>query len=75
VSRDLGPSSAAPKGYGGCSVKNKATRILADAPRAILPHMRQSFIDRDQSELEIILGELKRMELIVKKEPLSDGDE
>jgi hypothetical protein len=29
----------------------------------------------DQSKWEIILEELTRMELIVKKEPVSDGNE
>jgi hypothetical protein len=56
--------------------------ILADAPGAILPHMRRSFIHKqyspstgmDQSEWEIILEELMGMRLIVKNEPICDGD-
>jgi hypothetical protein len=44
--------------------------------------MRRSFVGRqyspstvmDQSEQEIILGELTRMGLVVKIEPISDGD-
>jgi hypothetical protein len=78
-----GLSSTTPKGYGGGSVENKAAWILADAPRAISPRMRRSFIDKqyspstdmDQSEWEIILEELIRMGLIVKKEPISEGDD
>jgi hypothetical protein len=83
VGEVLGPSYALPTGYGTGSVKNKAVWILADAPGVILSRMRQSFTDRqyslstsmDQSKWEIILEELTRMELIVKKEPVSDGNE
>jgi hypothetical protein len=65
------------------SVKQKAVQILADAFRAILSRMRRSFVDRqytpstgmDQSEWEIILGELIRMGFLVKQEPLSEGDD
>jgi hypothetical protein len=42
----LGPSSVPPSGCGGGSMKNKATRILADASRVISLCMRRSFIDR-----------------------------
>jgi hypothetical protein len=65
----LGLLSIVPKGYGGCSVKNKVVRILADVSVAISPRMRRSFIDRqyspligmDQSGLKIILEELTSM--------------
>jgi hypothetical protein len=58
-------------------------RILVDAFRAILLRMSRSFVDRqyspltdmDWSEWEIILEEVTCMGLIVKKEPVSDGDE
>jgi hypothetical protein len=48
-----------------------------------LPRMRRSFMDRqyspstgmDRSEWEITLEELTRMGLIVKREPVSDGDD
>jgi hypothetical protein len=58
-------------------------RILVDALGAILPRMSRSFVDRqyspltdmDWSEWEIILEELTCMRLIVKKEPVSHGDE
>jgi hypothetical protein len=81
VSGAPSPLSAMPKGYGDCSTKNKAARILADTPRAISPCMRRSFIDRqyspstgkDRREWEIILEELTCMGLIVKKEHVSDG--
>jgi hypothetical protein len=64
-------------------VKQKDVRILADAFRAILSRMRRSFVDRqytpstgmDQSEWEIILGELIHMGFLVKQEPLSEGDD
>jgi hypothetical protein len=64
-------------------VKKKAAQILSTAPRAISPHMRRSFVDRqysplidmDLTEWEIILDELTRMGYIVKKEPDSDGNE
>jgi hypothetical protein len=77
----LSPSSIAPKGHGGGSMKNKATQILVDAPGAILPQMRRSFVDRqysastglDRSEWEIILEELICMGFIVKQEPISEG--
>jgi hypothetical protein len=57
-------------------------RILADATGAVSPSMRWSFVDRqyspsigmEWSEWEIILEELTRMGLLVKKEPVSDGD-
>jgi hypothetical protein len=63
VSEVLGPSSAPQRGCGGSSVKNKVAQIFANAPRAILPRMRRSFVDRqyspstgmDQSEWKIIL--------------------
>jgi hypothetical protein len=42
-----GPSlSVPPRGCGRGSTRDSATRILADAPEAISPHMRRSFIDR-----------------------------
>jgi hypothetical protein len=76
----LGPSSALSRGCGGSFVKNKVAWILADAPGAISPCMRQSFVDRqyspstgmDHSEWEIIL-ELIRMGFIVKQEHVSEG--
>jgi hypothetical protein len=79
----LGPLSAPLRGYGGGSARSKAARILSDTPKAILPHMQRSFMDRqyspsigmDRSEWEIILEELTRMVYIVKKEPLSEGDD
>jgi hypothetical protein len=79
----LGPSSAPAKGCSVGSTKNEAAQILADALGVILPRMRCSFIDRQylpltgmhQSEWEIILEELTRMGLIVKKEPISNGEE
>jgi hypothetical protein len=77
-----GPSSTPPIGCGGGSVRSKAAWILSDAPRAILPHMRRSFIDRqyspstgmDRSEWEIILEELTHMGYIVKQEPINETD-
>jgi hypothetical protein len=71
------PSSAPPRGHGRGSTRNRAARILSDAPRAVSPHMWRSFIDRwyspstsmDCSEWEIILEELTRIGYIVKKEP------
>jgi hypothetical protein len=64
-----GPLSAPPKGCGGGFVRSKATQILSDTPRDILPRMKRSFIDRqyspsagmDQSEWEIILEQLIHM--------------
>jgi hypothetical protein len=58
-------------------------RILSTAPRAISPHMRRSFVDRqyspltgmDLSEWKIILDELTCMGYIVKKEPDSDSND
>jgi hypothetical protein len=57
------PSNALPKGRGKGSLKKKAEQILSDAPRAISPRMRRSFVDRQYSpstgmglcEWEIIL--------------------
>jgi hypothetical protein len=77
------PSSAPPRGYGASSVKNNAVRILADAPGAISPCMRRSFVDRryspsigmDRSKWEIILEEIIHMGFIVKQEPVSEGDD
>jgi hypothetical protein len=71
------------RGHGKCSTKKKIAQILSAALRAISPHMRRSFVDRqyspstgmDLSELEIILDELTHMGYIVKKEPDSDGNE
>jgi hypothetical protein len=71
------------RGHGKCSTKKKITQILSAALRAISPHMRRSFVDRqyspstgmDLSELVIILDELTHMGYIVKKEPDSDGNE
>jgi hypothetical protein len=76
-----GPSCAPPSGRS--SAKNKVARSLAHAFRAISPRMRCSFIDRqyssltgmDRSEWEIILEELIRMRFLVKKEPVSEGDD
>jgi hypothetical protein len=45
------PSTAPPRGYGECSTRNKVMRILSEAPRAISPRMRRSFIDRQYSPL------------------------
>jgi hypothetical protein len=45
------PSTAPPRGYGECSTRNKVVRILSEAPRAISPRMRRSFIDRQYSPL------------------------
>jgi hypothetical protein len=64
-------------------VKHKATRILADASRAVSPQMRRPFSDRQyspstgmgQSEWEIILGDLIRVRFLVKQEPVSEGDD
>jgi hypothetical protein len=75
-------TSAPPRGYGRGSARDRATWILANATRVVLPRMRQSFVDRqyspstgmDQSEWEISLEELTCMGLIVKKESVSDGD-
>jgi hypothetical protein len=84
TSVDEAPSpSAPPRGCGGGSAKKKVLRILVDAPRAILPRMRRSFVDMkylpltsmDRSEWEIILEELIRMRFIVKEEPVSEGDD
>jgi hypothetical protein len=66
----------------GCA-KNKAMQILADTLGAISPRMRRSFVDRqylrstsmNQSEREIILGELICMGFIVKEEHVSEGDD
>jgi hypothetical protein len=79
----LGPSCIPPKGCSGGSAKSKAAQILSDAPRAISPHMRRSFVDRqyspstgtDLSEWEIILEELIRMGYVVKKEPISEAED
>jgi hypothetical protein len=46
-----GPSSVLPRGC-GCgrgSASKKATQILVTTPRAILPHMWRSFVDRQYS--------------------------
>jgi hypothetical protein len=79
------PSSALPRGHGRGrgSTRKKAAQILATAPRAISPHMRRLFVDRqyspstgmDQSEWEIILEELTSRGYIVKEGPDSDGGE
>jgi hypothetical protein len=46
-----GPSSALPRGRGSGrgSMRKKAPLILAATPRAISPHMRRSFMDRQYS--------------------------
>jgi hypothetical protein len=77
------PSSAPPRGYGRGSVRSKATRVLLDAPGAILPHTRRSFVDRkyspstsmDQSDWEIILEELTGMVYNIKEEPVSEAND
>jgi hypothetical protein len=76
-------SNVLTKGYGKGSVKKKAEQILSGAPRAISPHMRRSFVDKQYtpsigmglSEWKISLEELTRVGYIVKKEPDSDGNE
>jgi hypothetical protein len=78
----LRPSFALPRGYGGGSVRNKAMRILSDAPGVVSPCMRRSFVDRrylpstsmDPSEWEIILEECTHMGYIVKQEPVDETD-
>jgi hypothetical protein len=78
----LGPSSTPPRGCGGGSARSKVARILSDAPRAISPRMRKSFVDRqyspstgmDRSEWEIILEELMCMRYIIKQELVSQAD-
>jgi hypothetical protein len=75
----LGPSG----GCGRNSVKQKVALILSYASGAISPQMRRLFVDRqyspstgmDQSEWEIILGELICMGFLVKQEPISKGDD
>jgi hypothetical protein len=47
----LGPLVAPPGVCGGSSTRDRATRILPDTPESILPHMRQSFVDRQYSPL------------------------
>jgi hypothetical protein len=62
-------AAAPPRGCGRDSTRDRAKRILADAPGAISPHMRRSFVDRQyspltgmtRSEWEIILEELTCM--------------
>jgi hypothetical protein len=79
----LGPSFVPPCSCSWRFAKNKATRILADASKAISPRMRHSFVDKqylpstsmDWSEWEIILGELIHMGFLVKKEHVSEGDD
>jgi hypothetical protein len=44
-----GLSTAPQGGSSGSSVKNKAARILADAPEAISPRLRRSFVDMQYS--------------------------
>jgi hypothetical protein len=46
-----GPSVALPKSCRKGSTKRKAAQILSGAPRAISPHMRKSFVDRQYSPL------------------------
>jgi hypothetical protein len=75
----LGPSG----GCGRSSAKQKVARILSDNSRAISPRMRHLFIDRqyspststDQSEWEMILGELICMRFLLKHTPVSEGDD
>jgi hypothetical protein len=79
----LSPSFAPPKGWGGGSAKSNTARILSDAPWAISPCMRRSFVDRqyspstsmDRSEWEIILEYLICMGYIVKKELVSNAED
>jgi hypothetical protein len=84
VGKDVpGSSTCLPRDNDEGSVKNEAARILADAARAVLPRMRRSFVDRryspstgmNHSEWEIILGELMCMGFLVKREPVSEGDD
>jgi hypothetical protein len=49
LGQPLGPSSTPPKGCSGSSVRNKATRILADASRDISPRMKKSLAERRYS--------------------------
>jgi hypothetical protein len=49
IGEPLGPSLAPSRGCGGSSARDRAAWILVDAPRAISPHMRQSFVDRQYS--------------------------
>jgi hypothetical protein len=78
-----GWSFALPCGSGGGSTKNKAAQILANASRAISSRMRHSFVDRQYSPLtgiywtewEIILEDLTCMVLLVKQEPISEGED
>jgi hypothetical protein len=79
----LGPSATAPpQGCDRGSAWDRAAWILAHALGAISPRMRWSFVDwqyspsigMGRSEWEIILEELTCMGLIVKTEPVSDGD-
>jgi hypothetical protein len=64
-------------------VKHKAMWIFVDASGVISPQMRRLFIDRqcspstrmNQSEWEIILGELICMGYLVKQEHVSEGDD
>jgi hypothetical protein len=49
VGEALGPSSSPPIGFGGSFVRDRAAQVLEDAPGAILPRMRWSFVDRQYS--------------------------
>jgi hypothetical protein len=49
-------SSALPRDCGGGSVKSKVVRILSNAIRAISPHMRRSFVDRQYSPSTGMIG-------------------
>jgi hypothetical protein len=78
-----GPSSTPPKGCGGGSAKSKATQILTDTTRDILPRMKRSFAERqylpstsmDRSEWELILKQLIIMSYVVKEEAVSETDD
>jgi hypothetical protein len=80
IDNALGPISTPPRGYGGGFARNKAARILSDAPRVVSPRMQRPFIDRqyspstdmDRSEWELILEDLTRMGYTVKQEPTDD---
>jgi hypothetical protein len=78
-----GSSYATLKGCGGGSARNKASRILSDAPRDISPRMKRPFVNRsyspltgmDISEWEMILEQLIIMGYVVKEVPASETDE
>jgi hypothetical protein len=82
VKVDSGSRRGPTLGHGRRS-RNRAARVLGSANEAVSSQMRRSLIDgryspsigMDWREWEIVLGEYKRMGLLVKHEPVSEGED